>query len=366
MNVQKSEREVMEQCASLAELAGGTAQPLPAIAQLCEAALPPARELAEFHRRVFSKSSPELKEWLTPRPEFPLAEVAQIPVVLYGAATVEDVGLRWREQLRAHGKALDALIRRQPYENEWLYWQDREGARRAAEPFFRMQQVRDCMAEVRKLAALLAPGRAVLQAGVGGSLFRDEFKGALAAWKSYGGGEAAATNGKLKLAGAGNTLWLEKDFGDAILAFYYTPVKSGGDGAGALFAYPGAPMPGKTFEASAGNMNNYNLGINTYHVSLFRGNSGKTNIRRTGLGLKMCSTVSPDACAELGRRYRVEIVKRAETIQVHVDGKLIHHYVDIGVYGPVPVKGRFGIRHFSAQALESEYEAFEVRGVNAK
>jgi hypothetical protein len=363
MNAQKSEREVMQQIASVAELAAGEAQPLPAIAQLCEAALPPARELAEFHRRVFSKSSPELKEWLALRPEFPLADVSQIQVVLYGTATLDDVTMRWREQLRAHGRALDALVRRQPYENEWLYWQDREGARRTAEPFFRMQQVRDCLAEVRKLAALLEPGRATLQAGVGGSLFRDDFKGALTAWKTYGGGEAVPSGGKLKLAGAGNTLWLEKDFGDAIIAFNYTPLKSGGDGAGALFAYPGTPMPGRTYEASAGNMNNYNLGINTYHVSLFRGNSGKTNIRRTGLGLKMCSTVTPDACSELGRRYRVEIVKRAETIQVHVDGQLIHHYVDIGAYGPVPMKGRFGIRHFSAQALESEYELFEIRGV---
>ena len=101
------------------------------------------------------------------------------------------------------------------------------------------------------------------------------------------------------------------------------------------------------------------------HCSLFRGSTGRTNLRRTGQGLKMLSTVAPDACAELKRTYRVEIVKYDVSVQVHVDGRLVHAYVDAGTYGPPLRRGRFGLRHCAGGKLEAFYARFVATAAEA-
>ena len=245
-----------------------------------------------------------------------------------------------------------------PTVKEWMMaWVEGKKDRRS---FFRAEQVRDCLKEARKLAKLLAAPRDVVRIGRGKALFEDGFSGGLSDWHTFGGGTVGTKGGRLHAKGAGITMWCRKEFGNALVCFDYSPAASAGRGAGALFAYPGTPNAGKDYSASAGPMINYNYGIVTYHCSLYRGRTGRTNLRRTGSGLKMLSTVSPDPCAQLGRTYRVEFLKRDETAQVYVDGKLIHAYVDAGVYGPPPSRGRFGIRHFSAQELEAYYDNFQV------
>ena len=127
-----------------------------------------------------------------------------------------------------------------------------------------------------------------------------------------------------------------------------------------LFAYPGRPCPGQDYAISAGPMGHYNFGIETYHCSLFRGLTGRTNVRRTGKGLRMLSTVLPDPCATPGRTHRVEFLKSGPSFQVHVDGRLVHAYVDAGSHGAALTTGRFGVRHFSGDRLRAEYARFKV------
>jgi hypothetical protein len=88
-----------------------------------------------------------------------------------------------------------------------------------------------------------------------------------------------------------------------------------------------------------------------------------SNLRRTGHGLKMLSTVRPDPCARPGRTYRVAILSYRETHEVYVDGTLVHAYVDAGCYGAPLAKGRFGIRHFSGEPLECVYGKFRAEAL---
>ena len=116
-------------------------------------------------------------------------------------------------------------------------------------------------------------------------------------------------------------------------------------------------------------MDCYNWGIVTYHVSVHRGESGVTNLRRTGAGLKMLGSASPDPCTAVDRPYRLEILKIGESYQFFVDGRLIHAYVDAEVYGPRPIEGHFGIRMFPGRAspgMETFYDQVSVHLVKAE
>jgi len=183
----------------------------------------------------------------------------------------------------------------------------------------------------------------------------------------FGEADVSVSGGRLRVKGMGVTVWCDREFGNARVAFDYCPAKARGGSGGALFAFCGSPVAGKDLSISAGPMPNYNAGIDTYHVSLYRGNSGMTNLRRTGSGLKMLSTVKPDACAQAGVTYRVELIKYDASVQVFVNGKLIHAYVDTGCYGPVLTRGRFGLRHFSGEGeFETEYGRFQIVELSAK
>ena len=335
--------------------------PLDKIKTAAEELLPIARTLAETYRKDFSERIPELATWLKDRDEPKIADFKEAPVVLFGIATEDNVLARWREQLKANLVALGGIAANDNAFREWLYWDDMAGARSAGRQFFRAEQMRDCLREILKLHKLLTLPRSVTHVSAGVKIFSDDFSKLLPEWKAYGGADISVADGKLKVKGMGVTVWCEKQFKDARIAFDYRPVVAKGDSYGALFAFPGTPVPGKDFSASAGDMPNYNRGIDTYHVSLFRGSSGKTNLRRTGIGLKMLSTVQPDACGDLGKTYHVELLKSGSSVQVYVDGKLIHAYVDAGCYGPARERGCFGLRHFSGKGeFETEFANFEI------
>jgi hypothetical protein len=361
MNSTPSETTLQSGCRELHALTQATHLPLERLAPAAESLLNIARALAE-PLRLKAVALPALRDYLAARAE-PSALSSDVPIVLYGNATEADVRFRWAEQLRAIARGIVGVYdNEKPFLNEWLYRCDMEGDRKPGEAFFRAQQIRDSLKEIVKLCALLQPGRKALRISRGTRVFADDFT-SLAAWKKYGAGDATVSNGRMTIAGEGITVWCQKDFGDAVLSIEYEPSVSAGTTAGTLFAFPARPHPGNTEEISAGAMSNYNLGVDTYHCSLYRGSSGRTNLRRAGLGLKMCSTVMPDACEHLGRRYHLEFVKLGQTVQVHVDGKLIHAYVDTGTYGAPPARGRLCIRHFAGHVLQSLYNSFEIAEV---
>jgi hypothetical protein len=333
------------------------------IRSLCESLLPKTRALAESYREELAKSNPELTDFMASRLENPTTKFEKAPVVLYGGATEAQVLDCWRTQLRHCVEAIAGLAGEEKSAvGDWMYWDDYAGARKVARPFFRARALCDATKEAQKLVELLTLPREITKIAAGEALFSDSFKTDLSAWQTFGGGEVEIKDGRLHVKGKGVTVWCAKDFENAVVSFEYNPVATAGKGAGALFAFPGSPAAGKTYEASSGSMDNYNVGIHTYHVSLFRG-TGNSNLRRTGSGLRMLSLIRPDPCGEAGKRYRVEILRYAQTVQVHVDGKLCHSYVDAGCYGPCLKSGRFGVRHFSAAELESFYGDFKVCGL---
>lgn len=351
----------IDKLARLTEGFCGDSAQLDAIAPACKIALSACRKETERLRDEIGRIGPKLNEWLRDKSEDLVSVFAEAPLVLYGNSAQGDVIGRWQGQLLECGNAVKGIISDdKKIVGEWLYRLQFDGAMQDAKPFFQFQQMRDCLKEIQKLAELLSNTRKVTTLKKAEILFRADFSRSMDLWNVYGGGEVGVADGQLNVKGLGVTVWCAREFGDALVSFDFKPISAGGNGAGALFAFPATPLPGKGYDASAGAMENYNLGIATYHVSLCRGNSGRTNIRRTGKGLKMLSTVQPDPCTVLGRTYRVEILKWGPTVQVHVDGRLIHAYVDAGCYGPILKRGRFGLRHFSGADLESCYGNFEV------
>src|SRR5205823_3455516 len=130
------------------------------------------RTLAEIDRRELSARSPEVMEWLKLRDEPPAVELREAPVVLFGRTSEQEVVDAWRQQLRASARALRGLLQNDPeMVRDWLYWEDRQGPRKEAQPFFRFEQIRDCVREVRKLTDLLTLAPRVIRLQRGRMLF---------------------------------------------------------------------------------------------------------------------------------------------------------------------------------------------------
>jgi hypothetical protein len=364
MDVEHGEREVARLADAVLALAETPAQ---ADLKTSIAALyAQSKSLAAHYQKILIEKHPEIADFLRNRRENTNTVFAEAPVVLYGSATEEQVYAKWREQLRAAARGIAGIARNEPeFSNEFMYWADFQGKNTPALPFVRMEQIRDCSKELQTLHALLTLPKKIIRVTRGETIVSDAFSD-LQGWTCYGKGEFTATEKRMRVAGEGITVWCNQVLGECIVSLDYTPASAENKNAGALFAFPGSPVPGKDMEISAGPMDQYNVGINTYHCSLFRGNSGKTNLRRTGPGLKMLSTVKPDACAELNKTYKLEFVKYGASMQVFVDGKLIHAYVDAGTYGPCLMQGQFGMRHFANGALEAYYANFKATAVKVE
>ncbi len=363
-NAARMEEKLKEAGKAIAAASRDGGNDAAAVGKACGAALEIARALTATYGRELIEKQPDSADWLRTRmEERPATKFEKAPVVLYGKAGEADVLDRWRGQLRESLLAAHGMIEGEKAAvAEWMYASDVKRVR-GGDRYFRAEQIRNTLLEVSKLLALLSLPREIVRVVKVGTILSDDFSESMANWKAYGGGKIALEDGKLMMAGQGCTVWCEKEAGDAVVSFDFAPLVQHGGAAGALFAFPASPLPGKDFSASAGPMPNYNYGISTYHVSLCRGASGRTNLRRTGFGLKMLSSVKPDPCRETGKTYRVELLKYGPTFQVFVDGALVHAYVDAGVYGDPPAKGFFGIRHFAGADLDACYDNFEIASV---
>ncbi len=345
----------------LLAVALGTEAEIPALARFQEHAdkfIAAAEEEIGREREGLAVREPRLCRRLARDSATPsVTDFARAPVVLLDNGREQQVRNSWREQLRANLDALVMLLADDTTEarrQAWLWWEDRQGDRF---PFFRSVQVRACLFEARKLVALLLAEADVSHVLRGELIVSDDFAEDRGQWQSYGEGTAMIGAGLLDTRGTPLVVWTAAEpFPDGSIATIdFIPASGTG---GLIFAFPAQPVAELDFSVSAatqmhvhvppGNtdeMEPYNHGIETYHVSVHRGN-GRTHLRRTGRGLKMLNVLAPDPCEDAGRTYRLAMLKRGESLQVFVDGKLIHAYVDAGVYGPVLGGGQFGLKLF--------------------
>ncbi len=335
------------------------------------------RQWVQFEGRELARRISELDQRVAQEAlDRPTTTFERAPIILLEGEKPEDVLQSWRVQLRANLDAIEILMAGTPREirrSKWIWFED---CRNDRIDFFRAVQVRDCLKEALKCAGLLAAEPVVQRVCAGDVLFCDDFSGDLSKWTCFGAGVREVTDGRLHTKGSPMMLWTGgAPFPDSCLvSLHFTPGQGEG---GIIFALPGLPREGLDLSVSTsadlhrfvppGNtddMEPYNYGITTYHVSLHRGRSGTTHLRRTGNGLKMLSRIMKDPCAAAGRTYHVSILKVDESFQVRVDGKLVHAYVDAGVYGAVLETGHFGIKPFGGQGyrpMDIWYDDVTVR-----
>lgn len=107
--------------------------------------------------------------------------------------------------------------------------------------------------------------------------------------------------------------------------------------------------------------------LRSYHVSISRYDdrgvhTGVSNWRRNP-GLHLMGQ-GPDLCKEIGRWYRIRIVKAGRHLQLGVDGKLAHEFTDPDTLStPLPTDGKVGFRAIGAnvQALIKNFRVVALR-----
>jgi len=279
------------------------------------------------------------------------------PVVLLGEAKADEVRALWQGQLLVNLKAARGLLAGEPGTvNEWV-----SGDRRA--PANRARALADALREAERSAALLARPAEEVRVKKGEQLFADDFAKGAGNWDQFGQCVTANEGEAFRFKDEKPThpdamIWTRKEFdGDFLAEFTFIP-HSQGARPGALFTICGRPRPGKELAVCVGeDMDTYNFGIDGYHFSMHRGNTGLGNVRRVGPGLKMLAS-GKDPCPEVGKAYRVAIGKVGPTIFLVVDGKLVHSYHDAATYGPVLTAGRIGLRHWGG--MDGSYQDFRV------
>jgi hypothetical protein len=101
----------------------------------------------------------------------------------------------------------------------------------------------------------------------------------------------------------------------------------------------------------------------SYHVSVSRydddgTHTGVSNWRRNP-GLNMMKS-GPDLCKEIGRWYKIRIVKDGGHCQLGVDGKLAHEFTDPGeLKSPMPAGGKIGFRAIGSE-VRALFRNFKV------
>lgn len=324
------------------------APPLEPVQQAAEALLRPVRERLQEVAEEATRAAPAEAERIALRRSEPtLALPERAPLAVLGAVKPQEVLAHWSRQLQETAAAVSGFVRDdRGICGQWFQdWTEGSGPRYA---FYRAEHVRAYLLEVLKLCRLLTVSREVRRLSFGAPAAES------AGWETFGR-EISVASSRLAMRGSGIAAWWKTEVLDGGFArFRFLPRPTPGNHGGALFAFPAAPLTAEGYEASCGPMERYNYGLETYHVSLSRGKSGVTNLRRTGRGLRMLSTVAPDPCAERGRAYRVEVAVKDSAVIILVDGLLQHHYFDAGAHGPPLRRGRLGVRLFSGAPMNLE------------
>ena len=106
--------------------------------------------------------------------------------------------------------------------------------------------------------------------------------------------------------------------------------------------------------------------MRSYHVSVSRYDdagvhTGVSNWRRNP-GLHLMGQ-GPDLCKEIGRKYRITIVKDGPHCQLGVNGTLAHEFIDPGeIKDEIPSSGKAGFRAIGSLVL-AEISNFRVRAL---
>jgi len=182
-------------------------------------------------------------------------------------------------------------------------------------------------------------------------------------WTIYGDGGLKIVDGQLQIVDPlpppDNHIWTRQTFsGDFALEFDFTtylPFRGG-----QITSYCAMPrVPGASLAPSGiGWMENYYNNITCYHFSFARVRSQVCNMRKTGKGLWMCGN-SFDPCQNREKTYRCAVYKIKNNHLFVVDGRLVQHYVDAGVYGDSIYSGGYiGFRNWSG--LNCRYDNIVV------
>lgn len=283
---------------------------------------------------------------------------AKTPLVVYGKATPAEARKLLEEQLDYYVRSAQGLLGGNvKYLREWT------GRSAYRKPQRRMGSMVEILREAARTALLLSRPAEEVRVKKGQQLFADDFSKGAGNWLAYGQcvtkneGDAFRLKDE-KVAHPDAMMWTKRQFGGDFLAEFTFIPHTEGTRAGALFTICGLPRPGKKLGVCVGRtMNTYNYGIDGYHFSMHRGNTGLGNVRRVGPGLKLLMS-GKDPCPTPGKAYRVAIGKVGPTIFLVVDGRTIHQYLDAATHGPVLTKGHIGLRHWAG--LDASYKDFRV------
>ncbi|MCG3180728.1 MAG: hypothetical protein BIFFINMI_03091 [Phycisphaerae bacterium] len=109
-------------------------------------------------------------------------------------------------------------------------------------------------------------------------------------------------------------------------------------------------------------------GLQSYHISFSRfddaGRHTDTSNGRRNPGMLLMSQ-GVDHCTEIGRAYRIRVVKDGGHVQLWVDGKFSHSFFDRDTRRyPIPDTGKFGFRLIGSDVM-ADVSGFRVYRIDA-
>lgn len=280
-----------------------------------------------------------------------------LQVALFGEMGVHEAHQCWRQQQAMNVRETLCVLQGTPHDAV------RQRVRsRLLESIGRPTAVLEALGEVKKVGLLLSGQSSPVELSPGEKLSTTSMCASSDTWLHFGAYRLTDTPEGLRFKNKEKELydammWTRDVFsGDHLVRLICTPHAGAG---GVIFAICGKARPGKDLSESAQKgMEPYNHGIDAYHVSVHREGTGVTNLRRPGKGLKMLATLGPDPCEAAERSYEIWMLKWRSSLLFFVDGKLIHHYYDAEVYGPVLQEGQMGIRHW--RSTDVTYRDFQM------
>ena len=199
-------------------------------------------------------------------------------------------------------------------------------------------------------------------------LYQEKFSNGLEQWHHEGAGEITQPeSGIMQLncigsaqGGAGCHAFCRQDFPDDIaLSFDLRILTSNGllitflalQGLNGEDAIEGLPPREGYFREYV----RVDARLKSYHVSVSRYNdrgehTGVSNFRRNP-GLFLVGQ-GPDLCKEIGRQYRITIIKSGRNGQLGVNGEVAHQFTDWqNGSAPIPAEGKIGFRAIGSEVI---------------